>query len=561
MVSVTSSRTGGPNRRRASSRSSACSRSSSRSSSTSRSALRVTRNSWCSTTSMPGNSSARWAAIRSSSGRKSSTPRRTRTNRATLLGTLTRANRSAAGLRVADDDRQVQAEPGDVGERVRRVDRQRGQHREDLRGEVLGQPLPVLGVDRVPAQDPDAGLGQRRRDVVGEAAALPVDQLLGARGDQRQLLARGQPVGAGAPTGPCRGGASARRPGPCRTRRGCGRRSPGTSPAPAAAGAGSSASASTRALKSSQDSSRLKNRSSGSGSSSGCGLRDRLGRTAVERFDRRCPRCSSRPANWPMPSAGGGPPSEPASPGRSAWSAVSAVLLSVAREPLLAVTSTLSSVRRLGCHSRAVNSRVSAGPRRSAVTRVCVGAGRRVERHGRRCGRCGPRTTGRPGAGEGATVARSPVYEKGNAWLTFCQVVMYPLSLAARPAQDRRAARTLAAPGRLPAGRQSHLAPRPAVRRGGRPQGRPDPARSWPRRRCGRCRCWARRWPAPTRSRSSAAAPAPVRPAWNCATEALADGRVVLIYPEGTVTRDPDHLADEAPARVSARWPWPATSR
>src|SRR4051794_8732759 len=93
IVSVTSSRTAGPNRRRASSRSRACRRSSSRSSSTSRSALRVTRNRWWATTSRPGNRCGRCAAMRSSSGRNVAPPSTapTGTNRGTLLGTFTRA--------------------------------------------------------------------------------------------------------------------------------------------------------------------------------------------------------------------------------------------------------------------------------------------------------------------------------------------------------------------------------------------------------------------------------------------------------------------------------------
>ena len=92
--SAISSRTADPKRRRASSRSSACSRSSSRSSSTSMSALRVTRNTWCSTTSMPWNRSWRCAAMMSSAGTNaysSGPPRSTRTKRGTLCGIFTRA--------------------------------------------------------------------------------------------------------------------------------------------------------------------------------------------------------------------------------------------------------------------------------------------------------------------------------------------------------------------------------------------------------------------------------------------------------------------------------------
>ena len=242
MSSATSSRTAGPNRRRASSRSSACSRSSSRSSSTSKSALRVTRNRWCSTTSMPGNSSA---GARRSGPRAAGTSAVARglrpgTNRGTLLGTLTRANRSAAGVRVAHEHGQVQRQPGDVGERVRRVDRQRGEHREDLGAEVLGQRRRCSSVvEVVPAHDPDALVGQRRLDVVEEAAARAGRPAPGcARRSARSCSRGGQPVGGAHRQAHVSRGASGRRRGPCRTRRGCWRRSRGTSPAPAAAGSG-----------------------------------------------------------------------------------------------------------------------------------------------------------------------------------------------------------------------------------------------------------------------------------------------------------------------------------
>ena len=70
-------------------------------------------------------------------------------------------------------------------------------------------------------------------------------------------------------------------------------------------------------------------------------------------------------------------------------------------------------------------------------------------------------------------VARSPVHEKGNAWLTFCQVVMYPLSFLLGRQQDRRAARTSQIEGGylLVANHISHLDPlydSVAVRKSGR---------------------------------------------------------------------------------------------
>ncbi|GMA87564.1 hypothetical protein GCM10025868_28140 [Angustibacter aerolatus] len=56
-------------------------------------------------------------------------------------------------LGVADDDREVQRQARDVGERVGRVDRQRREHREDLVAEHLVQPvLLVLGQARPTAR-------------------------------------------------------------------------------------------------------------------------------------------------------------------------------------------------------------------------------------------------------------------------------------------------------------------------------------------------------------------------------------------------------------------------
>ena len=63
---------------------------------------------------------------------------------------------------------------------------------------------------------------QRRQHLLGEAAALSVHELLGARGDQRSSCSRGARVRRRrTPRAPCPGGASARPRGPCRTRRGC----------------------------------------------------------------------------------------------------------------------------------------------------------------------------------------------------------------------------------------------------------------------------------------------------------------------------------------------------
>ncbi|CPU64169.1 Uncharacterised protein [Mycobacteroides abscessus] len=107
MPGVSSRRTGGPNRRRSSSFSIAWSRFSASSSSTSTSSLRVTRNRWCSRTSMPGKRWSRCWAMTSSIGTNDVGPRSgdavcdvgalgrprasTAMNRGSSGGTLTRA--------------------------------------------------------------------------------------------------------------------------------------------------------------------------------------------------------------------------------------------------------------------------------------------------------------------------------------------------------------------------------------------------------------------------------------------------------------------------------------
>ena len=91
MLSWTSSRTGLLKRRRRSSNSTASSRSSASSSSSVRSALRVTRNTAHSSTTMPTNNVGRCAAMIFSTGRKR--PSSSATRRGNTLGTLSRTNR------------------------------------------------------------------------------------------------------------------------------------------------------------------------------------------------------------------------------------------------------------------------------------------------------------------------------------------------------------------------------------------------------------------------------------------------------------------------------------
>ena len=113
-----------------------------------------------------------------------------------VVGHLDPGEPLGTALGVAHGDRQVEREAGDVGERVRGVDRERRQHREDGLGEVRRQRRALAVGQRRPPHDPDALLGQLRAHLVEEDLRVRVGQLLGARGDPGQLLARGQPVRA-----------------------------------------------------------------------------------------------------------------------------------------------------------------------------------------------------------------------------------------------------------------------------------------------------------------------------------------------------------------------------
>ncbi len=101
-----------------------------------------------------------------------------------------------AGLRVTHDDRHVQAEPGDVRERMPRVDGQGSEHREDVVAEVRGQSPLVRLVDLVPVHQPDPVVLQRGQHIAGEAMPQPLHQFLGAHRDPFQLLGDRHPVRA-----------------------------------------------------------------------------------------------------------------------------------------------------------------------------------------------------------------------------------------------------------------------------------------------------------------------------------------------------------------------------
>ena len=167
-----------------------------------------------------------------------------------------------AGLGVADQHREVEREPGDVGERVRGVDGERGEHREDPVAEEALALLLLLAVQVVPPHQLDrlarSGPGRSPRGTAGPAARS----------------ARGSP--ARSPRAPRSGSSpeAARTATPAAIRR----LRPATRTMKnssrllvkiarkrtrsSSGSAGSSASSSTRWLKRSQDSSRSRKRSS-----------------------------------------------------------------------------------------------------------------------------------------------------------------------------------------------------------------------------------------------------------------------------------------------------------
>ena len=98
-----------------------------------------------------------------------------------------------AGLGVADQHGHVQREPGDVGERVSRVD---GERREDREDALLEEPLAellLLAVEVVPPHQVDPVGRQRRHQVVAEELRVPLALLGGAGPDRLEHVARHQP--------------------------------------------------------------------------------------------------------------------------------------------------------------------------------------------------------------------------------------------------------------------------------------------------------------------------------------------------------------------------------
>ena len=103
------------------------------------------------------------------------------------------------GALVADAfqlQRQAKAHVGDEGEGVRRVDRQRREHRENLRQEGLGKEFDIRLCQIGPGDDGHAFFGHQPAQL-RQHALLFGHQVAGVLVDQHQLFGRGQPVGGG----------------------------------------------------------------------------------------------------------------------------------------------------------------------------------------------------------------------------------------------------------------------------------------------------------------------------------------------------------------------------
>ena len=110
-------------------------------------------------------------------------------------GNLDAREADRAQLGIAHDHGDVEGEVRHVGERMRGVDRERRQHREDPLLELTGERGAIGGFERGPRQDADAGLGERRRELLREDLLRGAHELEGANADLAELLLGGPAVG------------------------------------------------------------------------------------------------------------------------------------------------------------------------------------------------------------------------------------------------------------------------------------------------------------------------------------------------------------------------------
>ena len=106
---------------------------------------------------------------------------------------MTRA-KPLAGLRIADHHGQVEAQVGDVRERVRRIEGQRRQRRKNLAREVTAQPGFLVVTQLGPGQNRDTAAAKLGRQVAVPAVEGAFEVAEQRLADGGQLLQRGHAV-------------------------------------------------------------------------------------------------------------------------------------------------------------------------------------------------------------------------------------------------------------------------------------------------------------------------------------------------------------------------------
>ena len=147
----------------------------------------------CATTVKPGNSRSRNSAIIFSTGRKRIRVPGSRTNRSTEEGIRISACNRSPSLTRSSCKRETEAAICDERKRMRRIERQRRQYREQIGHETLFEPGPVARFEIGRLDNGDAGLGELGAQR-HPGHLLRFHQRAGALVDRFELLPRGQPV-------------------------------------------------------------------------------------------------------------------------------------------------------------------------------------------------------------------------------------------------------------------------------------------------------------------------------------------------------------------------------
>ena len=99
-------------------------------------------------------------------------------SRSTFGGIFTRAKRDESSCAAAHLDTDVEREVRDVGERVARIDGERGHHRQDQPVEQVVEVAPVAGLEVLPVAQLDPSAASAGESVVEQEGLLAPDHPL-----------------------------------------------------------------------------------------------------------------------------------------------------------------------------------------------------------------------------------------------------------------------------------------------------------------------------------------------------------------------------------------------